>query len=104
MDGHWGRAVPALRVDDRETFAANSLWTSPALRGREAHEGLKQIGGSGGAFNEFAGPGPHGINDDLRLVQIADRKNGGVGHLLVQQFNGSPSPSRIVSGNIDQRN
>jgi hypothetical protein len=72
------------------------------LRGREAHEGLQQIGGVGRTFNEFACPGAHDIDDDLRLVQIADRKNSRVGHFLVQEFNGSQSQQRIVGGNVDQ--
>ena len=75
--------------------------TPSALRGREAHEGLQQIGGVGRTFNEFACPGAHDIDDDLRLVQIADRKNSRVGHFLVQEFNGSQSQQRIVGGNVD---
>ena len=91
-----------VRVDDRKDFAANSFLFSPALRRREAHEGFQEVGGIGRAFDEFAGSGPHGIHDDLRLIQIADRENGAVGHFLVQEFNGSQRQLRIVGGNVDQ--
>ena len=70
----------------------------------EAHEGLEQIGGRGGTFNEFAGSRPHGVDNDLRLVQIADGKDRGVGHLLMKKFNGPQSQSGIVGGNVDQGN
>ena len=68
----------------------------------QAHKGFEQIGGVGGAFDEFARSGAHGVDDDLRLVQIADGKDGGVGHFLMQQFDGAQSQRRIVGGNVDQ--
>ena len=54
------------------------------------------------ALSEFAGPSSHGIDDDLGLIQIADRENSSLGHLPVKEFKGSQCQLRIVGGNIDQ--
>ena len=102
IDGHGSRAVSAFCIDDRKNFAANPFLTSSALRGGEAHERLQHIGGIGRPFDEFARPRTHGVDDDLRLVQVADGKNRGIGHFLMQQFDGSQGERRIVGGNVDQ--
>ena len=81
----------------RGAFLARS-----ALRRRQADEGFEQVGGRGGTLDELAGSGPHGVDNRLRLVQVADGKNGGFGHFLVKQFDGAQCQRRILAGNVDQ--
>jgi hypothetical protein len=76
----------------------------PPLRRSQTYKRFQQIGGGRGTLNEFARTGPHGVDDDLWLAQIADGKDGGVGHLLVEKFNGAQGLRRIVRWNVNQGN
>src|SRR5258708_18329566 len=87
IDGHRGRAVSTRRIDDREDLTANAFLSTSALRSLEPYKGVDQIRGVGGALDKFSSPRAHGIDNHLRLIQIADGKDRSVGHLLVQHFN-----------------
>ena len=45
-------------------------------------------------------PDAHGADDHLRLVEIADGKDGGFGQFLMQKFHSAHRRTRIVRRNI----
>src|SRR5258708_2237269 len=94
--------ISSLRIDDGIHCAAWSLLTHLALGRGEPYEGFKQVGGGSGPLNELARAGSHSVDDNLRLIQIADGENRRIRHFLVQQFNRSQSGARIVGRNIDE--
>ena len=47
-------------------------------------------------------PARMAFDDDLRLFQNADSKNGAIGHVLAQQFYASQCLHGIIRGNVDQ--
>src|SRR6267143_2847512 len=99
---HRGGAASALGVDHRKDLAPRTLLSHPPLGGGEAYEGFQKVGGGGGTLNELTRAGPHGIDDHLGLIKCSDGEDRGLGHLQVEQFNGSQSHRRIVGGNVDQ--
>jgi len=102
VDGYGCGSAATLGVDDGEDFAAGAFFLNPALGGGEANKGLEEVGGGGGAVNELASAGPHGIDDDVRLVEASDGEHGGVGKFLAKEFNGAHGGGGIIGGNINQ--
>ena len=86
-----------------KTLPRKPSWRPRRCARGQANEGFQQIGGGGGALDEFARACAHRIHDDLRLIQIADGKNGAIGHFLVQQFNALAEPAKALSAGMSTR-
>jgi hypothetical protein len=83
-----------------EDLSARSFVVHFPLRRSQPDEGLKQVGGGGRAFDEFARAGPHRADNDLRLGHAAHREDGHVPHFLVNQFDGPQRRGVIVRGHV----
>ena len=94
--------LPPFGIDDGKDFAPRPLTVNLPLRRSQPDEGLEQVGGGGGALDEFARAGAHGAHDDLRLGHTAHGKNRGVAHFLVDQFNGPQGQRVIVRGHVHE--
>ena len=102
VHGGGGRPTPALGVDYGKDFSPRSFAVHLSLRRSQPHKGFEQVGGGGGAFDEFARPGTHGAHDDLGLGHAAHREDDRVPHFLMDQFNGPQRQGGIVGGHVDQ--
>ena len=66
--GNRGRPVSALCIEHREYFSPQAFLPVAPLCGTEADKCFEKIGGCGRAFDVFASPGAHRVDDDLGLL------------------------------------
>src|ERR1700688_4021017 len=104
VNGHGGGSAAPFGVDDREYLSSRAFLLNAALGGGEANKGFEKVGGSGGAFNEFAGSVTHGADNDLRLTEASDGEDGGLREFLAKKFDGAHSDDVTVDGDIHQNN
>ena len=102
VHGGGGGAAAALGIDYGKDFSPRPFPVNFPLRRGQPDEGFEQVGGGGGTLDEFARAGAHGAHDDLGLGHAAHRKDGGVPHFLMDQFDGPQRQGVIVRGHIHQ--